>query len=382
MTLEEFIGQQNGTTFWKEFTFTQLKLRVAGGEAELADNVVWFGDVAIIIQMKERVAETEDPEAERRWFNNKVMKTAIKQIKDSMRFLDERGSIPVSNIRNQSFELRKANLREVKKVVIYKSGRALPAESRGVQYKESQSVGFIHIFDQDNYDRALNILIAPEEIRRYLDYRQASLLKLAGHKIRVTEDDIIAAYTLAQLVPTPTSHTALTRLMDDIDSYNLSSILGNLADHIEVDDRINEYAKIMVEFARVPRAAWKAAKERLDRCLVASRTGQFLQPYRFYYEGTDTSFVFSALHPDIPAGNADREKRGGYLQFLTTAGKYLSQAKTGVGVQVSYLDGDVMIDWCLVDEPWNRDPIMEKVTADEIFRPVREQQVDGFFFGS
>ncbi len=42
--LEEFIGKRNSLTFWKEFTFDQLKLPVPSGEAELANNIVWFDD--------------------------------------------------------------------------------------------------------------------------------------------------------------------------------------------------------------------------------------------------------------------------------------------------------------------------------------------------
>ncbi|KQW60729.1 hypothetical protein [Ensifer sp. Root127] len=118
MNLEQFIAQRNGITFWKEFTFAQLKFRVPSGEVELADNVVWFGETAFIIQMKEREGVTEDPDTERRWFDKKVLKAAVKRIKDSLRFLDERGGIPVANVRGQEMTIAKDRLRDVRKLIV------------------------------------------------------------------------------------------------------------------------------------------------------------------------------------------------------------------------------------------------------------------------
>lgn len=48
---------------------------------------VWLGETAFIIQMKERTEAKDDPEAERRWFKSAVLNTAVRQIKDSPRFL-------------------------------------------------------------------------------------------------------------------------------------------------------------------------------------------------------------------------------------------------------------------------------------------------------
>jgi hypothetical protein len=55
MTLEEYVAALNGVTFWKEFTFAQNGFAPRPGQAlELADNIVWFGSSAFVMQLKER----------------------------------------------------------------------------------------------------------------------------------------------------------------------------------------------------------------------------------------------------------------------------------------------------------------------------------------
>ncbi|MBY2940932.1 hypothetical protein HF264_14615 [Rhizobium leguminosarum] len=375
MNLEQFIAHRNGITFWKEFTFTQLKFRVPAGEAELADNVVWFGETALIIQMKEREVATDDPEIERKWFDNKVMKAAVRQIKDSLRFLDENGSIPVANVRGQELAISQTDLKDIRKIIVYKPGTALPVACRQTQFYISQTAGFAHIIDQASYGRVLEILVAPEEIRRYMEYRERALTLLEMERTHVAEDDLLAAYAMEE-VPTPQSHRALKRLVENAEQWNLSRLLGDLADHIENPDVGQDYSRILIEFAKLPRAGWYAAKERINHVARGAANGEFVQPYRFYFEGSDCSFVFTPIHPNIDSAT-NRDQRGGYLEFVTEAGKYLARAGRGVGVQVTRSGDDVLIDWCLVDKPWKHDENME-IAAKSLFRPVREKRVDGF----
>lgn len=62
MTLEEYVAQINGLAFWKEFTFAQNKfVPRPGAELELADNLVWLGDFAFVLQLKQRADDSGDP---------------------------------------------------------------------------------------------------------------------------------------------------------------------------------------------------------------------------------------------------------------------------------------------------------------------------------
>lgn len=59
----------------------------------------------------------------------------------------------------------------------------------------------------------------------------------------------------------------------------------------------------------------------------------------------------------------------------------MSEAGRGIGVLVSK-DGEFLhLDWCLIAEPWERDPAFDALLAlNNPFRDVREQLMDGYYF--
>lgn len=380
--LEEFISKRNGLTFWKEFTFDQLKLTVPGGESELADNIVWFGSTAFIIQMKERVRECSDPAVEQKWFEKKVMKAAVNQIKDSMRFLEKHGSISVANIRNQRRDIRMDTLVNLHKIIIYKPGAALPRECLATKIRHSDTAGDIHVFDKNSYGKVLETLIAPEEVRRYLDFR------LGLHYLdRITpdliEEDILVAYMRAEPVPDSNNRFLLEHLLKDQDSASLSRTLNQLADNIQrTSEHDIDYARIMVEFSRLPNSIIRQIKARMDRCLQASKDKEVHLPYRMLIPETNTLFMITSLHPDIGVGEDEMMRRGGFFNTLTQLGKFYTKADTAVGVQMAYSDGMLTIDWCLVVDEVEFEGLPPNITEQELFRPMRTQNPSSFTFAS
>lgn len=376
--LEELVGKRNSLTFWKEFTFDQLKLTVPDGEAELADNIVWFGSTAFIIQMKERKVESTDPAAERKWFERKVLKVAVRQIKDSLRLFEEHGSISVANIRNQRRNIRMDSLENLHKIIIYKPGAALPRECLAIKIKQSDTAGDIHIFDQYSYNKVLETLIAPEEVRRYMDFR------LALHALdRITsdliEEDLLAAYITCNPEPNPSFRCMLDYNIRDQDCVSLSRTLNELADNIQrtPEDDV-DYARIMAEFARLPNAAMREIKARMDRCLKASKDKKVLLPYRVFIPETKTLFVITALHPDIGIGKDEMGRRGGFFNTLTQLGKFYTKANTAVGVQMAVSDEMLTIDWCLVVEEVEFEELPSALKEENIFQPLRTQSLNSF----
>ncbi|MBM3096063.1 hypothetical protein GFB56_35930 [Ensifer sp. T173] len=160
--------------------------------------------------------------------------------------------------------------------------------------------------------------------------------------------------------------------------------MNRLADHIQNPDDSGDYSRILLEFAKLPRSAWRAAKQRLDLSIEAAKRGRFEQPYRFYFPATDCSFMFSPFPPGKPTTGFEGElaRRTG-LQTLTEAAKYMSKASRGIGALVSK-DGEFLhLDWCLVHEPWECDPELDALLAsNNPFRDVREKRIDGFYFVS
>lgn len=383
MTLEEFTAQLNGSTFWREFTFSQNQFSPRPGqEVELADNVVWLGEVLFVIQMKEREKPTDDRETERRWFKKKVRGKAVSQIKDTLRFLEEHECIGITNGRGQRYEVRGADIRQIEKIVLYAAGPALPDDCSTIRFHISENAGFIHVFEQSDYSQVIKTLAVPEEVRRYLVYRQDALRALSDTEVTVVEADILAAYMVDEVIPSPISHRILSRLFDDADQTDLSPIMHRLADHIQHSDSGGDYTRILLEFAKLPRSGWRAAKERLDLVIKQARSGEFERPYRFAFQPTDCSFMFSPLLPQMPTTGVEGEKaRITGLQNLTSVAKYLAKASKGVGVLVSK-DGDYLhLDWCLIDQSWECDPDLDAYLEEgNLFGAVREKKIDGYYF--
>lgn len=383
MTLEEFTAQLNGSTFWREFTFSQNQFSPRPGqEVELADNVVWLGEVLFVIQMKEREQPTDDLKIERRWFNRKVRGKAVSQIKDTIKFLEEHESIKITNGRGHLREIRGADIRQIEKIVLYAAGPELPDDCRAVRFHISETAGFIHVFEQTDYSQVVTNLAVPEEVRRYLKYRQGALRVLSDAEVTVVEADILAAYMSDEAIPTPISHKILSRLFDDADQTDLSPIMNRLADHIQHPDSGGDYTLILLEFAKLPRSGWRAAKERLDLVIKQARNGEFERPYRFAFPPSDCSFMFSPLLPEMPTTGVDGEKaRMASLQNLTAIAKYLAKTSKGVGVLVSKDRHYFHLDWCMINHCWEKDPgFEEKIEDGNLFGAVREREVNGYYF--
>ncbi len=61
-----------------------LKGLVQGLCGSVADNLVWLGQYAFVLQLKPRTDETDGPEAERSWFRNKVVDKATSHVRDTL----------------------------------------------------------------------------------------------------------------------------------------------------------------------------------------------------------------------------------------------------------------------------------------------------------
>ena len=75
--------------FIEEFVFARNQFTPpASSELELADAVVMIGDVLLLYQIKERKVDRRiDSASERKWFSDKVLGKATKQIRDTLRYL-------------------------------------------------------------------------------------------------------------------------------------------------------------------------------------------------------------------------------------------------------------------------------------------------------
>jgi hypothetical protein len=383
MTLETLTAKLNTSTFWKEFTYSETwfnprsKVRV-----ELADGNVLSGTLGYIFQLKERTGATEDPEAERKWFHNKVLGKATKQIRDTIRYLSEQDSIRLTNAQGHSVDVRGAELTDIKKVIVFAGSRSLPRDCWETQYYVSNTAGFVHIIAAHDYICILDTLRVPNDIRLYFDYRESVLPRLREDGMIVEEPDIIVGFLSEADLPVPGSKEKLRTFIQDLDAFDLTPILGDLLAHIQTPNPNNEYYRILLEFARSSRSVWREFKLRLVKSLNACRAGDFCQPFRFTVPDNDCTFMVAPLDPDWPStGQEGQRMRTGALVMFTEAAKYAAHTTRGLGLLISKDGQAIHLDWCLVDHPWETNPKLEEFLATtNLFREVKERKVDSFFF--
>jgi hypothetical protein len=385
MTLEEYIARLNSLAFWKEFTFAQNGFTPRpGAEFELADSLVWLGQYAIVMQLKQRTEETEDPEAERSWFQKKVLGVATAQVRDTLRFLCEHEQIRITNERGHSFDIRGAKLADITKIVVFLGGRVLPDDCWRTRYYISRTAGFIHVLAAHDYLGILEKLRVPEDIRRYFAYREAVTQKLSDAGGVVDESDIMGAFLGEEDLPTSKSRDSLRRFVQDLDAFDLSRLLGNLHDHIQNSEQPYDYYRIMLEFARVPRSVWREVKLRFMKSLAAVQDKKFTQPFRLAFPATNCAFMITPIDPQLPVTGPEGEKvRVTGLKNLTYAAMYDSKVSKGVGILISK-DGEyVQIDWALLNVPWKQDPEMDaRLAKSNPFREAKEKQINSFLFNA
>jgi hypothetical protein len=383
MSLEDFTAQLNSATFWKEFSYSETWFYPRPKDkVELADGIVLIGSLAYVYQLKERTDATDDPEIERRWFNNKVLGKATKQIRDSLQYLAETEIIRLKNAQGHVVDVKGPELAEIHKVVIFAATEALPADCRETHYYVSNTAGFIHVLAANDYLGILNTLRVPNDIGLYFNYRQSVLPRLSDQGTKVEEPDIVAAFLTDSDLPQPGQQSRLRDFVQDLENFDLTHILSNLAAHIQNPDNNNDYYRILLEFARSSRSVWREFKLRLVKSLDAVNAGkEAIKPYRFTWPQNDCSFMVAAIDPAWPTTGAEGERmRMGALSVFTEAAKYDAKATRGIGLLISKDGQQVMLDWCLVDRAWEKNAKIESLVADGLFRPATERTVDSFLF--
>ncbi|MBT3360487.1 MAG: hypothetical protein HN403_12755 [Rhodospirillales bacterium] len=385
-TLEQFIAQLHSLAFFEEFTFSANNFSpTPREELELADNLIWFGNFLAILQLKERNPNDEiDETSEQTWFTRKVIKKATKQVRDSLRYLDEHERIQITNERGHVFDIARAALDDVVKLVVYLPGKILPSECRQTKHHESRTAGFIHIIHANDYLEICRTLRIPADIVDYFRHRQMVIEKFGAEATSVPEALMMGHY-LSGNVDSPPSmefHPHLMALQQDEDAFDISGILRSIHDHIESSEDPYDYYRILQEFAKLSRSAWRLAKERFVLCVEKTAKGEFTLPYRFAVPETGCGFVFIPIDSENVAKPGWPERRLNGLRNFTYAHMYDQKLDKCVGVSISKEGDSFAIYWCLLEIPWERDEEMDRRLAENYpFRKVQEKAVHSFKFG-
>lgn len=362
---ENIVAKISSNVFYKEFTFDKNDFYPEDGKKELADTVLWVGDLLFIIQVKERNPNEIKSEAEENdWFDNKVLKKAKDQIANSIEYLNKYTEIKIKNIRNHTIDISKANKIGINKVIVYMPNNSpISSEKRSMKFYESKKSGNIHIFNIEDYLWVCKFLITPTELDEYLKFRERIYLK---HK------DIITLYPeqyiLGHFLNTEDESNiqedhieTFSKLVDDVDDFDVSGVLNNFLEKIRIKEQkeSKDYYSILTEIASLKRYELLEFKKRFKQIIEDVKSSNFSMPYRFTISRTGCGFVF------IPLLQDKIENWENALLNFTTIYKYKRQLNKCLGV-LTYKTGEYFdVNWAYIKDDWSYNKELEEAVEKE-----------------
>lgn len=372
---ERDISKINKNVFFKEFTFSKndFKALNSNQQLEFADNVVWLDDLFFIYQIKEREGNESGDIS---WFENKVLKKGVKQIKSTLKYLDTYPEIFIENERGHKLniaEAKKSN--RLRKIIIYTPNLDFPEEYRRRKFYESSEVGSIHLFHSEDYYWICKYLVTPTEVNEYLYFREEFCLtnKRAGNNLP-------EQYFLGHFLETLKVDHFNAKYINNLKSidtnsveFDISFLIENFSKNLTQNNR-QEYYHIIKEISKLDRSELHEFKKRFVLAIEKCNDENFVSPYRIYVPRTDCGFVFIPLH---------WTKSGHWknaLQNLTLAHKYEQKAKKCIGVvvfrdkkQAKYFE----LFWAFIEYKWEYNENTEKLLNENYpFRKVVTKKID------
>lgn len=372
MFLEDFIADLNENIFWKEFAFSKNQFKpTPQKQLEFADHVVWIEDTLFLFQLKERNITDTDSKNEKKWFKNKVLKKAKKQITNTLSYLEEHDQIVLTNERGHEFDLSNIKFNKIFKIIIYASDEKLPEEFRTQKVYRSSKSGFIHLFPVENYLSILKILVSIREIADYLFFRESIL----EDDPNVSEKALLGQFVTDDFDSEPSEKFSENiKQIDFNDDFNLSSFFLNYAENIEYSigpEEETDYYKILIEFAKLARPALREAKKRLVLCYEKAGENEFDLPYRLYSPDTQCGFVF------VPLKKKDINNRMTALKNFAHGAKYDLKMDKQIGVSIAKEGEYFLIDWVYLEFPWEKNEELEKMLEESYpFRTVSPEEME------
>ncbi len=380
-TLEQMLARANGWFFLREFFFSNTKFVPPGEtELELADGIVFFENVLIVFQAKEREKPTKDPAEEAKWFEKKVVRRAVTQVGDTLSYLRDH-EIVLRNDRGDEIALpRGLDGIRVLNLVLYEPADALPHALRARKGRVSGTAGaFVHFLAADEYSRVLGTLVTLPEILAYFEHRLTWAMKLGPAADRLAEKALVGHYLQgSDEEPVASDSRAVDALVADNGDFDIGRILQNYRERsLEVmsnESLGTSYYAILGELMKLNRSGLRTWKQRYLWAWHACGTEELELPTRMDL-GTSCGFVMMP----VPEGKDAHPILGG----ITDAAKYDLKLDRCIGIAFRR-DGDSrLLDWMWVDGPWAPDPEMDAAFERCYpFRPSRAELVHTYRFAS
>lgn len=374
--LEFRINRINREFFLHEFSFGRTEFTPQQEtEREFCDNFIWLEECAILIQAKERdpIARS-DQSSLSRWFNDKVVKYATKQVRDTLDYLSKYPSIKIENEKGHLFNINQGSLKSLHKLVIYDCCYELPNNCKNIKSHRSRTAGLIHIIKIIDYFGICKILQTPAEIIEYLNFRENYLEAIldAGEQ---TEKSIIGRFILSDRVPNMEydieskdfSHV-VEDLEDDRISWDIKYLMNQISNnrYFEGFNTPSDYYNILLELLWLNRSELRELRIRLDRSVNSVQNNQISYPYRMINIKRSCGFVIIPIMKDL------FKQRFTGLKNLTDAHKYENKLEKCLGVSISKIKDMFYIDYAFISSPWIKNlEIEEMLKENHPFRSLK-----------
>ncbi len=351
--------------FLNEFSFNESKFTPPGGtKVELSDYFIWLETSAILIQAKARDTNANmDDESLINWFNNKVKKKAVKQVRGTINYISENESISIENEKGHTFSIRGEEIEKYHKIVIYDCDRQLPDEIKFIKFHKSNKCGFIHIFNIYSYSWMCQILKTPVEIIEYLFFRE-KYLSVLSKACFLREKSIVGRFLLSDKVPDPKFDIGIAHfsgyvdnLVEDLENWDLSYLMNLISTDRYFEEEPNkktDYYSFLLELLWLNRWELKHLKERLNRVIESVKKDEFIMPYRMISLKRNCGFLISPIQKEL------FEHRINGLKNLTMAAKYEKRLERCFGISVSRSEDIFFFDYAYFHFPWRQDARLEK----------------------
>ncbi|MBU4268490.1 MAG: hypothetical protein KJ808_06540 [Acidobacteria bacterium] len=380
---ENLVAQINSNIFFQEFTFQKNEFYPPDTkiELQLADNVVWIDDLLFIFQIKDRNKDSLcDSSSESKWYQNKVIKKGVSQIKDTLEYFSKYPQIIIQNERGYKIDVAKAKQTFIKNIIIFNPNEKFPDDLRFNKFHESRTAGIIHLFHIEDYFNICKYLITPSEINEYLEFREKIYLK---HKCII--NNFPEQYVLGHFLETsdisfikPEYVETLKRFKQEYSNDILFSIIKIFRDNTETYEKKDDYFYILKEIAKLKRNEFKEFQKRFFISIEKCNEQNIVVPYRISFPRINCGFVF------IPLAKKNSNNWKIALHNYTMVHKYDQKLSKCIGIiffksSNSRLSYEVF--WEYVEIDWTYNEEMEKVIKEKFpFREIHEHELERYEF--
>lgn len=362
---EKLISKINENVFFKEFTFDKnsFKHLDSNSELEFADNVVWLDDLLFIIQIKERNSKEGGDLS--KWFKNKVLNKAVKQIKATNNYLSSLSDVVIQNLKGHKKNIIESRTARKRSIIIYSTNNEIDESIQFQKFYESSDIGLIHLFYVEDYLGVCDFLHTPAEVEEYLEFREA-FYKAQGKILNHIPEQYLAAHFFETLDVDHINFDYMDnfkKVSESNELFDISFIIREFSTHLPPLSDPTEYYPIIAELAKLNRAELVLFKTRFLRaCMDAEETEMVnITPYRMYVPRTDCAFAI------IPLCRPFHEYWETARNNATSMLMYEHKCFRSVGVCIFYAPGEedfLQTKWQFIEDLWVRNPEMEDIIKE------------------